>query len=215
MGLRQPHWISCNSKETGGCPVSHGPEWHGSGWGRAGTGEALWWRRKASATVACLNLQPRTREDATGASRCQHLHRQPPAPVSFQHHSGQIRNSSELTYNLEERGGSRNDLEDQKWLRLRVCYLPEGRLDVEMRFRYGRFKKITFATQLSSWPEIRTPCMYKLSSQSLWISGNMRYGGKTYWLAQAFHHNWPCGLWQISGPQSHSYKIRVMARPWQ
>ena len=65
-------------------------------------------------------------------------------------------------------------------------------------------------TQLSLWPEIRNPCMYTLSSQFLWLPGNMSYGGKAYISTQPFSHLWPCDLWQISGPQPHSYKTRVV-----
>lgn len=166
--------------------VSHGPEEHGSSWETAGSGEARGEERTMQQWPAGIHRQ--------GPKRLLNLQADasitPPTPyvtTPFWANSG---TSLELRYNSGERGRTRNEWEDQKWLRWR-SYWPEGRLDIEIRFSYRRFKKITFVTQLSLWPDIWNPCVYKLPSQSLWLSGNVSYGGTAYRLAWPLHHNWP------------------------
>ena len=54
-----------------------------------------------------------------------------------------------------------------------------------------RLSDFTFTfTQLSLWPEIRNPCMYKLSSQFLWLPGNIAMEAK---------HTYQPSLFTISG----------------
>ena len=140
MGLRQPFWISCSSKETKGdilCPM--GPRDMEVA-ERAGPGGSLWWRRKASATVA-LNPQPRTRENAARVSRSQHLHPYPPAHTSPQPHSWQTLKLFWTYIQLRRKKRAGNDRDNQKWLRLRVYYRPEGTVDIEIRFHYGKFRR--------------------------------------------------------------------------
>lgn len=104
--------------------------------------------RRDNATVTHLNLQPRTQQKASHGNKFWYLTHRPHTRISPNPFGTNSGNTSELRYSSGGRGGTQNDWEKQKCLRLIVYQGFEGRLDTDIRLHCGRFKKISYTTEL-------------------------------------------------------------------
>lgn len=147
-------WVSGSSSEFSEAPKGwRGQCCHPWAQGAWRLREKRTWRspmqgRRDNATVTHLNLQPRTEQKASHGSKFWYLTHRPHTRISPNPFGTNSGNASELRYSSGGRGGTQNDWEKQKCLRLIVYQEFEGRLDTDIRLHCGRFKKISYTTEL-------------------------------------------------------------------